>query len=64
MTNGVDGFIVPIRSPELIADRLQLLADDPELRQSMGQAALARVQQLGGWDAYGDAWQSTLTRIR
>lgn len=64
ITNGVDGFIVPIRSPELIAERLQLLADDPELRQGMGHAALARVQQLGGWDAYGDVWQAALTRIR
>jgi glycosyltransferase involved in cell wall biosynthesis len=64
IANGVDGFIVPIRSPELIAERLQLLADDPDLRQGIGHAALARVQQLGGWDAYGDVWQAALTRIR
>jgi glycosyltransferase involved in cell wall biosynthesis len=56
ITNGVEGFIVPIRSPELIADRLQLLADQPELREQMAQAALERVKKLGGWDAYGDAW--------
>jgi glycosyltransferase involved in cell wall biosynthesis len=59
----VDGFIVPIRSPELIADRLQLLADNPELRQRMGSAALARMQQLGGWDAYGKAWEACVTKI-
>jgi len=58
-----EGFIVPIRSPDLIAERLQLLADDPELRQSMGRASLARVQQLGGWDAYGDSWHAVLNRI-
>jgi starch synthase len=52
ITNGVEGLIVPIRSPEVIADRLQQLADQPELRDRMGQAALERVQQLGGWDAY------------
>jgi glycosyltransferase involved in cell wall biosynthesis len=60
ITNGVEGFIVPIRSPEVIEDRLQQLADQPELRDRMGQAALARVQQLGGWDSYGDAWAALL----
>jgi glycosyltransferase involved in cell wall biosynthesis len=51
ISEGVEGFIVPIRSPGLIADRLQQLADQPELREQMGKAALMRVQQLGGWDA-------------
>jgi glycosyltransferase involved in cell wall biosynthesis len=61
--DAVEGFIVPIRSPELIADRLQLLADNPELCQRMGSAALARMQQLGGWEAYGKAWEACLTKI-
>lgn len=63
ITDGEEGFIVPIRSPEVIADRLEQLADQPELRERMGKAALARVQQLGGWDAYGDAWVSALQEI-
>lgn len=63
ITDGVEGFIVPIRSPGLIADRLQQLADQPELRERMGTAALARVQKLGGWDAYGDEWASVLQLI-
>ena len=58
--DGTEGFIVPIRSPERIAERLQQLADDPELRDRMGLAALVRVQQLGGWDAYGEAWSNFL----
>ena len=62
ITDGVEGFIVPIRSPRIIADRLQQLADQPELREQMGQAALARVKQLSGWDAYGDAWADFLIR--
>ncbi len=52
--NAKEGFIVPIRRPDLIAERLQQLADEPELREQMSQAALHRVQQLGGWDTYGD----------
>ncbi|WP_259727892.1 MULTISPECIES: glycosyltransferase family 4 protein [Synechococcales] len=61
ITDGIEGFIVPIRSPTIIADRLQQLADEPDLLIAMGQASLKRVQQLGGWDAYGDAWNDFLT---
>lgn len=64
ISDAVEGFIVPIRSPRLIADRLQLLADNPELRLQMGSAALARVQRLEGWDAYGEAWFAELKRIQ
>jgi alpha-maltose-1-phosphate synthase len=40
--DGVEGFVVPIRTPEAIAERLELLSSDPELRLRMGQAARAR----------------------
>ncbi|HYK36356.1 glycosyltransferase [Alloacidobacterium sp.] len=39
-TDGVEGFLVPIRSPEAIAIRLQELADDPQLQQYMSRAHL------------------------
>lgn len=53
-TNGVEGFIVPIRSPELIAACLQKLADNPQLQASMREAALRRVHGIRGWDRYGE----------
>ena len=53
-TDGVEGFIVTPRDPEAIADRLQLLAEDPGRRQAMSEAALTRVVTLGGWNEYGD----------
>jgi len=53
-TDGKEGFIVPIRNPQAIADRLQLLVDDPDRRASMSEAALQRVQALGGWTEYGN----------
>jgi glycosyltransferase involved in cell wall biosynthesis len=40
--DGVDGFVVPIRDPAAIADRLQRLAVDSELRQQMSRNARAR----------------------
>ena len=62
-TDGVEGFIVPIRDPKAIEDRMQLLADDPDLRREMGAAALRRVRSMGGWKEYGDRWEELLLRL-
>jgi glycosyltransferase involved in cell wall biosynthesis len=53
-TDGTEGFIVPIRDTVAIADRLQDLADSPDLRFRMSEAALRRVKTIGGWDQYGE----------
>lgn len=53
-TDGKEGFIIAIRDPEAIAEKLQLIADSFERRQSMGEAALRRVAKLGGWADYGE----------
>ncbi len=62
-TNGVEGFIVPVRDPDAIREKLQMLADDPGLQQSISQAALRRVQFLGGWENYGDRWEQLLLQL-
>jgi starch synthase len=62
-TDGIEGFIVPIRDPEALTARMQLLAEDPALQQRMSEAALARVHTLGGWERYGDAWEQLLHRL-
>ena len=62
-TDGVEGFIVPIRDPKAIENRMQLLADDPNLRREMGAAALRRVRSMGGWAEYGDRWEELLLRL-
>jgi alpha-maltose-1-phosphate synthase len=61
--DGVEGFLVPIRSPEAIHDRLSQLANDPALQQRMSAAALARVQSLGGWAAYGENYTAFLQNL-
>lgn len=53
--DGVQGFIVPIRKPDALAEKMQALADAPDLRHHMGQQALLRVQGAGGWQQYGQA---------
>jgi starch synthase len=61
--DGVEGFITPIRSPEVMAEKMQLLADKPALAASMSQAALHKVQALGGWDSYGEAYCKVIKEL-
>jgi glycosyltransferase involved in cell wall biosynthesis len=49
--DGVEGFIVPIRDPGAIAERLELLRSCPELRIAMGRAARARALEFT-WARY------------
>ena len=62
-TDGVEGFIVPIRDPQALTDRMQQLADDPSLQSRMSEAALRRVRFIGGWSDYGDQWESLLKEL-
>lgn len=43
VVNGVTGFVVPRRNPQALAEKLALLAGDPDLRQQMGVAGRDRV---------------------
>lgn len=62
-TDGKEGFIVPIRDSQAIADRLQLLADFPDRRSAMSEAALIRIAHLGGWSDYGERIADVLTNL-
>jgi alpha-maltose-1-phosphate synthase len=61
--DGVEGFLVPIRSPEAIHERLAQVADDPELQKRMSAAALLRVENLGGWTTYGENYTAFLQKL-
>ena len=61
--DGREGFIVPLRDVDAIADRLSRLHGDAALRAAMGEAALARVRKIGGWDAYGRASIALFLRL-
>ena len=52
-SDGVEGFIVPIRDSDAIAERIAQLLSRPDDREMMAQAALKRVAAIGGWDSYG-----------
>lgn len=62
--DGLEGFIVPIRDPQAIADRMQQLADTAGLREHMSAAGLKRVENLGGWDVYGQGMAELFQTLR
>jgi glycosyltransferase involved in cell wall biosynthesis len=45
VTDGVEGFVVPVRDPEAMAAALERLAREAELRESMGRAARERAER-------------------
>ena len=53
LTDGVEGFIVPIRDPKAIREKVQWMLDNEGKHREMGEAALRRVKALGGWESYG-----------
>lgn len=57
--DGVTGYVVPARDSMAIADRLRFLYENPATAKRMGEAAQTFVNDLGGWNRYGDrltAW--------
>jgi glycosyltransferase involved in cell wall biosynthesis len=52
ITDGVEGFIVPIRSASAIAEKLDLLRQEPARLTAMSESASARAQEFT-WQQYG-----------
>jgi glycosyltransferase involved in cell wall biosynthesis len=62
-TNGIEGFIVPIRSPEAIREKIEWMIANPSLHRQMADAALDRVKSIGGWDQYGERVNSVYREL-
>lgn len=52
INEGQEGFIVPIRNPQAIAEKLVFLSENRDQCFSMGAAATAKIKTLN-WDNYG-----------
>ena len=65
LVEGESGLVVPIRSPEAIAEKLQWLHDNPEACRQMGLAARRRAEEFT-WERYGEsilaAYREVLSR--
>ena len=68
LDDGVEGFIVPVRDPAAIRQKILYLYENPAVREAMSRAALAKVGSLTSSDAYGDralaAYQRALDEKR
>lgn len=53
--DGVNGLVVPDDDPNLLADRLELLIRQPELREKLGRQAAAYAQEY--------AWEKIAQRM-
>jgi glycosyltransferase involved in cell wall biosynthesis len=62
ITNGKNGFIVPIRSSDALAEKLALLANDRELLKTISEAALKRAQECT-WQSYRELLASTVNQV-
>jgi glycosyltransferase involved in cell wall biosynthesis len=51
--DGVNGFVVPIRDPDALAERLAELRGDPDRLAAMKRAAIESVAQGHAWRDYG-----------
>lgn len=51
--DGINGFVVPVGAPEVIADRLRYLYEQPERRREMGVNARQTVESGYAWTDYG-----------
>lgn len=63
ITDGKEGFIVPIRNSDAIAEKLELLADDKVVYNSMKEAASQRAASLLGWQETGKKLVDTLETV-
>jgi len=61
--DGIDGFVVPIRNAKAIADRVERLADDPDLWASMSANALSRASEFT-LEKYGERLMSVFESCR
>lgn len=62
--DGIEGFIVPPAQIDKLAEKLQLMADDSDLRNSMSVNALKAAQKLGSWDVAASRLITELTSIK
>jgi len=60
--DGIEGFLVPIRDAEALADRIEQLLADRALRNSMAAAARQRAQEYS-WARYGERLLAVLGAI-
>ena len=63
VTEGVDGYVVPIRDVSALKEKTRILYEQPVVRRQMSLAASKKARSHLGWEVYGDrlvAWLGSL----
>ena len=63
-TDGQEGFLVPIRDPIAIKEKVLELYNNPSKKEKMGNAALKKVSSGFTWDDYGQRYIEFLNKIQ
>jgi glycosyltransferase involved in cell wall biosynthesis len=63
VTDGVDGYVVPIRDVAALKEKIRYLYEDPAARQRMSAAAVTKAGRHLSWDVYGDRLVSWLVGL-
>ena len=64
LEQGQQGYIFEAGNDDELLERLQMLADNPELQQQMGASALEKIKEVDGWTVYGDGIVSMFKELR
>jgi len=65
LTDGKEGFIVPIRDPEAIREKIEFLYENPDFRDQMAAAALDKAKTLLSLSSHGTrAFEAYSTRYK
>jgi len=61
--NGVDGFIVPVRDPDAIAEKIDWFKDNPDKLREMGKEAQKTARKYS-WDKIEQHYQEVYAGVR
>lgn len=61
--DGRNGFIIPVRNAEAIAEKIVMLYQDGQKLTSLQEQAIQFGQQFGTWNNYGDRYEAFLQTI-
>lgn len=64
VTDGVEGFVVPVRNSDALADRIAELARNPERRRTMGAAGRERVEREFSIERQADTFEAVYGSLR
>jgi glycosyltransferase involved in cell wall biosynthesis len=63
ITDGKNGFLVPEQDLEILADKINLLLSDEELREKFRKNGLLKVQESFTWDTISSRFSDIYSEI-